>query len=104
MTQSTFRITRTSRKLIFLVIQIAYKLDGTDINSFQRERIRMDNSAMILVSIIGDSISTFEHYNPPDYAVFYDKEKQALNGMTSVYDTWWAKVNQALHANLCVNN
>ena len=23
----------------------------------------MDNSAMILVSIIGDSISTFEHYN-----------------------------------------
>ena len=64
----------------------------------------MDNSAMILVSIIGDSISTYEHYNPPDYAVFYDKEKQALNGMTSVYDTWWAKVNQALHAYLCVNN
>lgn len=67
-------------------------------------RIRKDNNVMILVSIIGDSISTYEHYNPPDYAVFYDKEKQALNGMTSVYDTWWAKVNQALHANLCVNN
>lgn len=59
---------------------------------------------MVLVSIIGDSISTFEGYNPPNYAVYYDKEKQALNGLTSVYDTWWAKVNQSIHAYLCVNN
>lgn len=59
---------------------------------------------MILTSIIGDSISTYEGYNPPNYAVFYDITQQALNGLTSVYDTWWAKVNQAIHAYLCVNN
>ncbi|MBQ4512499.1 MAG: hypothetical protein II969_05865 [Anaerolineaceae bacterium] len=59
---------------------------------------------MILVSIIGDSISTFEGYNPSGYSVFYDTDMQLRNGLTSVYDTWWAKVNQALHAYLCVNN
>ena len=59
---------------------------------------------MILVSILGDSISTYEGFNPPGYAVFYDKTMQERNGMYSVYDTWWAKVNQALHAYLCVNN
>ena len=59
---------------------------------------------MVSVSIMGDSISTFDGYNPPHYAVFYDKEKQTLHGLTSVYDTWWAKVNQALQACLCVNN
>ncbi len=59
---------------------------------------------MKLVSILGDSISTFEGFNPPGYAVYYDKELQALNGLESVYDTWWAKVNRALQAHLCVNN
>lgn len=59
---------------------------------------------MRLVSILGDSISTFEGYNPPGYSVFYDKQMQEKNGLISVYDTWWAKVNQALHAYLCVNN
>lgn len=60
--------------------------------------------AMKLVSILGDSISTFEGYNPPGYSVFYDKNTQLRNGMNSVYDTWWAKVNQALKAYLCLNN
>ncbi len=59
---------------------------------------------MRLVSILGDSISTYEGYNPTGYAVYYDKEMQSRNGLTDVYDTWWAKVNQALHAYLCVNN
>lgn len=59
---------------------------------------------MRLVSILGDSISTYEGYNPTGYSVFYDKEMQSRNGLTNVYDTWWAKVNQALHAYLCVNN
>lgn len=59
---------------------------------------------MILVSILGDSISTFEGFNPYGYSVFYDADKQRLNGLSDVYDTWWAKVNQALHAYLCVNN
>ena len=59
---------------------------------------------MRLVSIIGDSLSTFEGYNPSGYSVFYDTDMQLRNGLSSVYDTWWAKVNQALHAFLCVNN
>ena len=59
---------------------------------------------MLYVSILGDSISTYTNYNPQGYSVYYDGNMQSLNGMTSVYDTWWAKVNQALHAYLCVNN
>lgn len=59
---------------------------------------------MHLISIVGDSISTYEGFNPEGYAVFYDRETQQRNGLTSVYDTWWAKVNQALGGYLCVNN
>ena len=59
---------------------------------------------MKLVSVLGDSISTYEGYNPPGYAVYCDEKMQKLNQLNTVYDTWWAKVNQALHAFLCVNN
>lgn len=59
---------------------------------------------MRLVSIIGDSISTYAGFNPNGYAVFYDSQMQKKNNVNSVYDTWWAKVNQALRACLCVNN
>ena len=58
----------------------------------------------MFVSILGDSISTYRGYNPKGYEVYYDKEMQKRNGLNSVYDTWWAKVNQALGAYLCVNN
>lgn len=58
----------------------------------------------MLVSVLGDSISTYSGFNPQGYAVYYDEEIQQRNGLTSVYDTWWAKVNQALGAYLCVNN
>lgn len=59
---------------------------------------------MRFVSIVGDSISTYEGFNPNGYAVYYDRCMQERNGLHSVYDTWWAKVNQALSAYLCVNN
>ena len=58
----------------------------------------------MLVSILGDSISTYDGYNPKGYAVYYDEYMQMRNGLQSVYDTWWAKVNQALGAFLCVND
>ena len=58
----------------------------------------------MLVSILGGSICTFSGYNPKGYAVYYDEEMQMRNGLKSVYDTWWAKVNQALSAYRCVNN
>ena len=56
------------------------------------------------VTILGDSISTFEGYNPGDYSVYYDKNMQILNGLKSVDDTWWAGVIQRMGAGLCVNN
>ena len=59
---------------------------------------------MKLVSILGDSISTFEGYNPPGYSVFYDEEMQYRNGLKTADDTWWARVNRALKATLCINN
>lgn len=59
---------------------------------------------MPFVSIMGDSISTYAGFVPNGHAVFYDDFMQQKNGLRSVYDTWWAKTNQALHAYLCVNN
>ena len=56
------------------------------------------------VSILGDSISTYSGYNPIGYKVFYDEYNSLRNDMTSVYDTWWAKVNQFINAYICVNN
>lgn len=58
----------------------------------------------MFVSFLGDSISTYSGFNPEGYAVYYDAEMQKRNGLNSVYDTWWAKVNQELRAYLCVNN
>lgn len=55
------------------------------------------------ISILGDSVSTYEGYNPPGYAVFYDSEACARNGLVSVMDTWWAKVIRAVNGELCVN-
>ena len=59
---------------------------------------------MLFVSIVGDSISTFEGYNPPGYAVYYDRQMQTINGLEGVADTWWALTLQQLRAYLCVNN
>ena len=59
---------------------------------------------MKFISIMGDSISTYENYNPYGYAVYYDYQMQKKNGLCSVYDTWWMKVSQRLQASICVNN
>lgn len=58
---------------------------------------------MKLVSILGDSVSTYSGCNPEGYSVFYDEEMRLQNGLNSVDDTWWAQVNRALNARLCVN-
>lgn len=59
---------------------------------------------MKMVSLIGDSISTYSGYNPEGYSVFYDYHLQQKNGLSSIYDTWWAKVNQTFCAYICVTN
>lgn len=58
----------------------------------------------MLVSVLGDSISTWEGFNPPEYPVFYQKEKLAELGMKSVRQTWWAEVIRVLGAELCANS
>lgn len=56
------------------------------------------------ISVLGDSISTFSGWNPEGYAVYYTEPVQALNGLQSAADTWWAIVLDKLNAELCVNN
>lgn len=59
---------------------------------------------MKLVSILGDSVSTFQGTNPRGYSVFYDTSMQRVNGLNSVSDTWWDRVITSMNARLCVNN
>ena len=59
---------------------------------------------MLNISVLGDSISTFEGYNPEGFAVYYDTFMQQRNDLSSVNDTWWAQVILALGGQLCVNN
>lgn len=56
------------------------------------------------ISILGDSISTYEGYNPIGYNVFYNTERIKEYGLTNVNDTWWMKVINALNGELCINN
>lgn len=58
----------------------------------------------LFISIMGDSISTYDGYNPWGYAVYYKNDVLYDNEMTSVEDTWWKQVINAIKGNLCVNN
>jgi len=40
----------------------------------------------LLLSVLGDSISTFEGFQPESFKIFYNREKQAKNGIKNVYD------------------
>lgn len=53
------------------------------------------------LSIFGDSISTFEGYIPSGNATYYNGNNA---GVSSVNDTWWKKVIDALELELLVNN
>lgn len=55
-------------------------------------------------SIMGDSISTFEGYNPKGYKVFYDESTGLKAGVLSAEDTWWDKVISFFGGELLVNN
>ena len=59
---------------------------------------------MTLISILGDSISTYEGCNPPGYAVYYDRHTQKINGLKSMRDTWWAITADRLNASILINN
>lgn len=55
-------------------------------------------------SILGDSISTLQDYNPWGYSVFYQGETAKRAGIFCMEDTWWGKTITSLEGRLLVNN
>ena len=55
------------------------------------------------VSVLGDSISTFEGYNPPANAVYYYTTRLKANHLDTVHDTWWGQVIDHVGGELLVN-
>lgn len=58
----------------------------------------------IIISVLGDSISTYAGYNPFGYLVYYKDDAAYENELTSVDDTWWVRVISSLGGRLGVNN
>ncbi len=56
------------------------------------------------LSIFGDSVSTYEGYNPVRYDIFYRGNTILKNGLSGVEDTWWYQVSRFLGMSICVNN
>lgn len=55
-------------------------------------------------SILGDSISTLEGFNPPENAVFYEGCRKFEAEVFSPEDTWWGQVIDRLGGRLLVND
>ena len=49
------------------------------------------------ISILGDSISTYEGWNPPRFTVFYKDAIKRIHGLEQVEDTWWYRVIKELN-------
>ncbi len=56
-----------------------------------------------LFSVFGDSISTYEGFEPDGYAVFYQQENQRRAGISSPDETWWMQVIRAFGGELLSN-
>lgn len=56
------------------------------------------------ISILGDSISTLEGWNPEGYNVFFTETNRIRAKMKDWKDTWWGRVISTLDAELLVNN
>ncbi len=54
-------------------------------------------------SIFGDSISTFDGWNPPGFDVFYSGERLEKTGVTHVEQTWWHLLIERLGGTLLKN-
>lgn len=55
-------------------------------------------------SILGDSISTLEGFNPRGYHVYYQGTACERTGVREMQDTWWGKVIDFFGGELLVNN
>ena len=56
------------------------------------------------VSVMGDSISTYDGFNPYGFPVYYYGKRLIDNEMDSVDDTWWKQVIDGVDGELLVNN
>lgn len=63
----------------------------------------MQGGEDVRVSVLGDSISTYEGCNPEGFAVFYTGNIPSQTGVTSPRDTWWHQVIDGMGAELLVN-
>ena len=59
---------------------------------------------MAWISVLGDSLSTYEGWQPPDYAVFYAGLNLARAKMSSVNDIWWMRLIRKLGGDFCANS
>lgn len=55
------------------------------------------------VSVMGDSMSTFEGYIPEGWNVFYTGENLEATGVKRVEDTWWMQVIEGLGGEFLAN-
>lgn len=55
-------------------------------------------------SFLGDSITTFEGYNPKNALVYYEGQPGNIFGIEKVEDTWWGQLLNELDAKLLVND
>lgn len=55
-------------------------------------------------SILGDSVSTLEGFNPRSSRVFYDAASREKTGVWEMEDTWWGKVIDFFGGELLVND
>lgn len=70
---------------------MAYDVNGNPLSVYRGKKL----------SILGDSISTYTGYNPSGNAVYYTGSNC---GVTSVNDTWWKKLIDALGMTIELNN
>lgn len=57
----------------------------------------------MLVSVMGDSMSTFEGFIPEGWNVFYTGENCEATGVTTVDDTWWMQVIRGMGGEFLAN-
>lgn len=55
-------------------------------------------------SVLGDSISTLDGFNPKGYNVFYRGDNCNVSGVVRASDTWWGKLIRFFDGELLVNN
>lgn len=84
---------------------MADSLDNLDFCESQKDRFIIDGKYKgKLFSILGDSISTLEGYNPRGYNVHYKNEVCENSGVRYIDDTWWGIVLKNLGGELLVNS